>query len=68
MMRSLSTFRCLRNQQKLAAITIKVESQKKQFFYRLGWWQRKEVKMSQWTLAEIREFLKSMDTEWQTLL
>ena len=24
--------------------------------------------MSQWTLAERREFLKSMDTEWQTLL
>ena len=30
--------------------------------------QRKEVKMSQLTLAERREFLKSMDTEWHTLL
>ena len=30
--------------------------------------QRKEVKTSQSTPAERREFLKSMDTEWQTLL
>ena len=30
--------------------------------------QRKEVKMSQMTLAERRELLKSMDTEWQTPL
>ena len=30
--------------------------------------QRKEIKMSQLTHAERREFLKSMDTEWQTLL
>ena len=30
--------------------------------------QRKEVKMSQLTPAEKREFLRSMDTEWQTLL
>ena len=30
--------------------------------------QRKEVKMSQLTPAEKREFLKSMDTVWQTLL
>ena len=30
--------------------------------------QREEVKMSQLTPAERREFLMSMDTEWQTLL
>ena len=30
--------------------------------------QRKEVKMGQLTPAEKLEFLKSMDTEWQTLL
>ena len=30
--------------------------------------QRKEIKMSLLTPAERREFLKSMDTEWQTLL
>ena len=31
-------------------------------------WQRKEVKMNQSSLAEKREFLKSMEVEWQTLL
>ena len=31
-------------------------------------WQRKKVKMSQLTPAVRREFLKSMDIEWQTLL
>ena len=30
--------------------------------------QRKEVKMNPLSLAERREFLKSMDVEWQTLL
>ena len=30
--------------------------------------QRKEIKMSQLTPAERREFLKSIDAEWQTLL
>ena len=71
-MRLLSMFRCLRNQQKMsgesgqgwiteeACFTVSPGGRQVR--------QRKEVKMNHLSPAERREFLKSMEVEWQTLL
>ena len=71
-MRLLSMLRCLRNQQKMSGESGQGWIIEEAFFTVSPGGrqvrQRKEVKMNHLSPAEKREFLKSMEVEWQTLL